>query len=377
MPEPTLLLAWACLALALVPALTFALNMVRYRRTAPPATRPAPVSILIPARDEERSIAASVQAARASVGVDVEVVVLDDGSTDRTAQIVQDIAAMDPRVGLEQAPPLPPGWNGKQHACQVLAGLARHDLLLFVDADVRLAPDAALRMVSFADSARADLVSGVPRQETGPGLERLLIPLIHFFLLAFLPMGAMRRSTQPSYGAGCGQLFLARREAYDRAGGHRSLRSSRHDGLKLPRAFRQAGLRTDLFDATDLAVCRMYRSTGEVRGGLAKNATEGLAAPRLLLPTTGLLLMGQVLPFVLVALPGVPPGARLVAGAAALVAWLPRFAAAARYRQSWTGASLHPLGVALLLVVQWQAAARSLAGRPASWKGRSYPMAEA
>ena len=233
--------------------------------------------------------------------MEIEVIVLDDHSADRTAAIVREIAARDPRVRLETAPPLPAGWNGKVHACSVLAGLARHPLLLFVDADVRLAPDGAARAAAFLAASGADLASGVPRQETVTFLERLLIPLIHFVLLGFLPMARMRRSLHPAYGVGCGQLFLARREAYEKAGGHAAIRASIHDGVDLPRAFRRAGLATDLFDATDIASCRMYRDAGEVWRGLGKNATQGLAAPGKIVPATVLLLAGQVMPPVLLA----------------------------------------------------------------------------
>ncbi len=110
-------------------------------------------------------------------------------------------------------------------------------------------------------------------------LERLVIPLIHFVLLGFLPLARMRASRSPAYAAGCGQLFLARREAYEKMGGHAVIRTSLHDGLTLPAAFRRAGLATDLFDATDVASCRMYHGAGELWRGLAKNATEGIAHP--------------------------------------------------------------------------------------------------
>src|SRR5262249_60413807 len=99
---------------------------------------------------------------------------------------------------------------------------------------------------------------------------------------------------------GCGQLFITRREAYDRSGGHSAIRGTLHDGLKLPRTYRMAGLTTDICDATDLAACRMYRDAGAVWNGLAKNAGEALAAPRLILPMTVILLAGQVLPIGLV-----------------------------------------------------------------------------
>jgi glycosyltransferase involved in cell wall biosynthesis len=368
------------LVAAAIPAALFFANLRRYRRPAPPtasAQLPA-VSVLIPARNEERSIGAAVASVLANRGVDLEVVVLDDHSTDATADIVRQMAESDERVRLERAPRLPSGWCGKQHACAALAERASHDRLVFLDADVRLSRDALATMVAFQESSGADLVSGVPRQETGSFAERLVIPLIHFVLLAFLPLGRMRQSTHPSYAAGCGQLFLARRAPYEAAGGHRSIRSSRHDGVKLPRAFRTAGFRTDLFDATELAVCRMYRSFEEVWSGFAKNADEGLATPRLILPMTAFLALGQIAPFVLLPLaagaPGPVKGALVVA---ALLAWAPRLAAAVRFRQSFVGALLHPVGMLVMLAIQWYAFIGKAVGRPASWKGRSYPAAAA
>ena len=232
--------------------------------------------------------------------------------SDATAAIVASMARRDERIRLVRGPQLPPGWCGKQHACWVLAQEARHPLLVFIDADVRLAPDALARMARFLDESAADLASGFPRQETVGLLEKLVIPLMHFILLGFLPLERMRRSPDPAFAAGCGQLFITTRDAYDRSGGHSAIRGTLHDGLKLPRAYRLAGLRTDVFDATDLAVCRMYRTAGEVWKGLAKNAGEGLAAPRLILPMTVILLGGQVFPPVVlvVGLAGIPAGGR-------------------------------------------------------------------
>ena len=366
-------LAGTAMALAAVPALLFLVNLALYRR-APAAIGKGPeVSVLIPARNEEGPIVAAVEAALASRGVTVEVVVLDDHSEDSTALRVEQIARRDPRVRLLAAPPLPGGWCGKQHACHVLGGAARYDLLAFLDADVRLEPDGLARLAAFRLASGADLVSGVPRQVTGSLLEKLAIPLIHFVLLGFLPLWRMRRSTHPGYAAGCGQLFLVRRCAYDAVGGHAVIRTSLHDGIKLPRAFRAAGRPTDLCDATDLARCRMYRSMGELWRGLAKNATEGLAAPALIVPATLLLAGGQVLPFGLLASAAwLSPTARLLAGLAATLAWLPRLAGAVRFRQSRLGALLHPVGVLVLLAIQWYALGRSLVGRPATWKGRAY-----
>jgi hypothetical protein len=374
------MIAFASMLLAMVPALLVWRNLRLFRPPPDPSecSRRTAISVLIPARDEESVIEASVSAALASRGVEVEVLVLDDRSQDATARIVQRISRRDPRVRLVPGEDLPPGWCGKQHACWTLAHEARYPLLAFIDADVRLAPDALSRMSAGMERWRVDLLSGFPRQETVGWLERLVIPLIHFILLGFLPIRWMRRSRRPAFAAGCGQLFITRREAYDRSGGHSAIRGTLHDGLKLPRTYRMAGLRTDICDATDLAACRMYRDPVAVWNGLAKNAGEALAAPRLILPMTAILLAGQVLPIGLVVAafarfpgPWEPRalGCTLVALAASAYS---RWAPAIRFRQSRLGALLHPTGVLVLLAIQWYAFTRSLAGRPSSWKGRSY-----
>lgn len=390
------ILAFVALGLAATPCCLFLINLLIYRplprssalhssarRRCSSATA---ASVLIPARNEEANIRRTLESVLANQGVDFEVVVLDDHSTDRTAEIVREVAARDSRLRLELAPPLLTGWCGKQHACHVLAQRANKPLLVFMDADVRLTSDALVRMTEFmnrngqpsANSSAMEpseimLASGVPQQELGTISERSLIPLIHFILLGYLPMPIMRRTKRPAYSAGCGQLFIARRDAYEAIGGHAMIRSTLHDGVKLPRLFRNAGFQTDLFDATDIASCRMYRTNGETWRGLGKNATEGLGSPGMILPMTILLFGGQVLPFLLVAFGPLLPASSLTAAMwACAFAYLPRLLAVPLFRQPMSSALLHPVGIAMLLVIQWLALVRLIAGKPAVWKGRSY-----
>ena len=369
-------IAAVSLFLALLPLGQGIVNLLLYRR---PKAAPPPgsaVSILIPARNEEATIAAAVESALASRGVELEVVVLDDHSTDRTAEIVSSLAARDPRVRLESAPPLPTGWSGKQHACQALATLARHPVLLFQDADVRLSPDAAGLTCGVLLSGRHGLVSGFPLQETGTLAEALVIPLIHVLLLGYLPMLGMRRSGDPRFGAACGQLIAVRRDAYRKAGGHAAISASLHDGVTLPRAFRRAGQGTDLFDATGLARCRMYRGWQEVWSGFTKNATEGMATPAALPVWTLLLFGGHVLPWILLGwatLDPLPDEAVVMAGLAAAAGLLFRLLLLVRFRQSVVGALLHPVGILIMLAIQWAALLRARHGRPSEWRGRAYP----
>ena len=353
------------LVLAFGPVALALWNLALYRRPALATGTPA-VSVLIPARNEAANIADAVACVLASRGVEIELVVLDDASTDATPAILA--AIDDPRLRVSHAPPLPPGWSGKQHACAALARLARHELMVFVDADVRLAPDALSRMAGFMQRNPVGMASGFPRQVTITWSERLLLPLIHFLLLGYMPMAAMRRSASPGFGAACGQLVIARRDDYRRAGGHGAIRASLHDGITLPRAFRRAGVMTGLFDAGRFASCRMYSNAAQVWEGLTKNATEGMASARALPVWTAVLGGGQVLPAVLLLL---SPGPATVAAAAAGIGL--RLLLAARFRQPVLGALLHPVGVAALLVVQWAALLRAARGRPSTWRGRAYP----
>lgn len=374
---PLLAASLLCLWAAAFPAALYFWNRAYFRAPRHPAAdTPVPaISVLIPARNEEASIGACVESVLASADVDLEVIVLDDHSADRTAEVVREMGRKDARVRVEPAPPLPDGWCGKQHACFALSKLARHPLLTFLDADVRLTPDALARMAAFQRQTGSALVSGFPRQETGTLLEKLVIPLINWLLMGYLPMVGVRRTTWPGFGVGCGQWFLTTRDAYDAVGGHTVVKASLHDGLTLPRAYRRKGFHTDICDATDFAACRMYRSAAGVWNGLAKNAREGMAATGQIGVWTVVLLLGQVLPLPLlaVALAAGAGTAAALAGSAAVLSYLPRLLATRRFRASWLGAALHPVGVLVLLAIQWFAVYRAVIGRPVGWKGRAHP----
>ena len=360
-----ILLAWLCVALAALPFVMTLINLELLRRPDGASGTPQ-ISVLIPARNEEDNIGDACAAILASQGVELELIVLDDASTDRTPAILADIT--DPRLRIATAPQLPPGWSGKQHACHVLGGLATHELMVFVDADVRLAPDALSRMAGFMQRHDVGLASGFPSQITVTWSEQLLLPMIHFLLLGFLPMALMQRRMDPGLGAGCGQLFIARRSAYHSVGGHAAIRASLHDGITLPRAFRRAGHMTLLFDSTAFARCRMYRNANQVWEGLCKNATEGMAKPAALPLWTLILAGGQVLPLILMLVAPSWP-----AGIALAMAIGTRLMLAARFNQPTLSAVLHPLGIAGLLVIQWFSMVRAARGGRATWRGRAYP----
>ena len=378
-----LLLSLFAIVCAAVPAVMFCVNLPQFRIGSPAdqfcienaadtaANRPE-ISVLIPARDEASVIRRTVQAALASDMVAVEVVVLDDHSSDSTGEIVHQISQHDSRVRCIAGKPLPPGWNGKQHACAQLATAAQFQRLAFLDADVQLKPAALAVLARRQIATRADLLSAFPHQQTETVLEKWLIPMMHYILLGFLPIARMRASRHPAYAAGCGQLFLTNKQSYEAAGTHAAIRGSRHDGVKLPRAYRKAGLMTDLIDGTDLAECRMYTSAGEVVRGVLKNATEGIANPRVILPFTVLLLGGTLVPVLTLAWATWQqrPVAASVSLLAVVVSHLPRVLAAKAFRQSWLGAASHLIATPVFVMLQWVALVNQTCGRQIAWRGR-------
>jgi hypothetical protein len=357
-------------ALAALPAALAAINLGLLRASrVPPPRAGTLVSILIPARNEAGNIGPALEAALASTGVPIEIAVMDDGSTDGTAAIVQSCAARDPRVRLLTAPSLEDGWTGKVHACHHLSLAARGTHFLFIDADVRLAPLAASRLAGRAQATGAGLVSAVPRQITTSLGEILTVPMINLLLLGYLPIGLMRRVPDPGLGAACGQMLLVEAQAYRAVGGHAAIRSLLHDGLQLARVFRRQGSMTDLLLGHELASCRMYAGFRDAFAGFSKNAHEGMARPVALPVWTALLAGAHVLPFLAVAV--VPTWPFVLA---ALLSLSSRATVTVATRENPLAILLHPLTVSVGLLIQWRALLRRRAGRQAGWKGRLYPV---
>ncbi|WP_235034448.1 glycosyltransferase [Roseiconus lacunae] len=364
------------LLLSAFPLVMWVANLPRFlrdRRPEKPDSADAAISVLIPARDEADGIEHCVRHALASHTVELEVIVLDDDSSDATADIVSTIAEADSRVRLIHGKPLPDRWNGKQHACKQLADAARYDRLVFLDADVRLRPAGLAELSRLLEERSLGLISAFPEQVTVTWLEKWLIPMMHFILLSYLPFSRMQSMSDPSLAAGCGQLFLADRKAYLEAGTHAAIRSSRHDGIKLPRAFREAGLMTDVTDGTDLASCRMYDCGSQVIRGVLKNAIEGIANPKLIGLFTVLLLGCSLLPVVTLAM-AVGQSDRIATGVSVIALALahgPRLLATMKLRQSFFGVVCHIPATILFVGLQWVALGYHLTGRTVTWRGRT------
>ena len=225
---------------------------------------------------------------------------LDDGSDDGTDAIVADIANRDGRVHLLRGKPIEAGWAGKVWACQQLGEAALEqgaDWLLFLDADTRAKPQLLPATLAYAQSTNAGMVSTFPYQITGTFWERVVLPMLHFLIITFLPVRMVWESKFPQLVAACGQFELFSAATYREIGGHGSIPHSFHDGLQLARRVKAAGQAVRLCDASALISCRMYEGGRAVWNGFTRNAYEGLGGFAPLVVMSGLQTVLFLLPF--------------------------------------------------------------------------------
>jgi chlorobactene glucosyltransferase len=272
------------LSLSFLPLFVFALIAILNALTFPrlrrisnpqlPITNP-PISILIPMRNEAGIIAETVCSLLSQDCPGLEILILDDNSTDNSAEIARAAANGDSRLRVIVGKPLPAGWLGKTWACHQLAQQAAGETLLFADADVRWEPGAVSALVAEAQQADADLLTVWPTQITQTWGERLVVPLMGFSVLAYLPVWAVHYISWPVFAAANGQCLLFRREAYQKIGGHAAIKNQIVDDMAFAYAVKRNRMRLRMADANGLIQTRMYQNWPQARDGFAKNILAG------------------------------------------------------------------------------------------------------
>jgi hypothetical protein len=258
-------------AVALTAHTAWNLRHLRRPPTAPPTLHER-VSILVPARDEVHRIGPCVRALLAQQGLaNVEILVLDDGSTDGTADLVRSVADGDPRLRILTGTDRPAGWLGKPWACARLAQEANGSVLVFVDADVVIEPHGVAASIAELRASGLDLVCPYPRQIADTPAERLIQPLLQWSWLTTLPLVLAERSPRESLVAANGQLLVIDTQAYRTAGGHEAVRAEVLDDVALLRAVKRSGGRGTVIDGTDVATCRMYTGWDDLVEGYTKS----------------------------------------------------------------------------------------------------------
>ncbi|MFL6255614.1 MAG: glycosyltransferase [Pyrinomonadaceae bacterium] len=333
------------------------------------------VSILIPARDEESNIAVCLDAALAQGACVLEVLVYDDHSRDRTAQIVEGYAWRDWRVRLVKPSELPDGWCGKTFACARLAAEARGRWLLFLDADARLEANAASLIVGEALARGVTLLSCWPRLLTRGFWEDALMPLLNFVVFTLYPAPLALRRDDARLGLAHGSCVLARRDTYEAVGGHSVVRGELFEDVRLARVWRERGQRGLCLDGRGVVAVRMYRSLSEIWAGFRKNFFPAFRTSHTFWAFVALHLFVFLLPFALAPLALHFSWAWPFAAAAACVL-AARVALAVRFRHPWWSAALHPVGEVLLVALGLASWLSCRSGRGVEWKGRRYRTQE-
>jgi chlorobactene glucosyltransferase len=370
----------------LLPALPWLvpfLSLPRLANTRPnlthaPLAEGALVSVIIPARNESATIQTVVRSVLGSTYRPLELLVVDDGSTDDTAAVVAQLAAEDPRLRLVPGEPLPPGWYGKPWACLQGYRAAKGELLLFTDADTKHQPELISRSVGALRAEGADILTVAPRQLCVTFWERVVMPQIWLLLaLRYHPARVNRARRQRDVIAN-GQFILIPRASYVAVGTHEVVRGEVAEDLALAQAFHRSGKRIHFAFAERLMETRMYRSLPEIVEGWSKNMYLG---GRRSFP--GEPLLQALVPIMLMvsfAFWLVPPAAWALAGAhrglgAAAVAatglsalfWM--LICLGMRIPAWYGL-LYPLGALTALGIGARSAWRG--GRRVVWRGRAY-----
>ncbi len=344
------------------------------------------ISILIPARDEELAIERCVRSLVAQTYERLEILVLDDSSSDATATIVQRIIDDLPphqqgRLQLLRGAALPSGWGGKNFACHQLAQYATGDYLFFTDADTIHAPEMVTSVLTMMQVQKVSLLTAQPTYELDSVGEQLVVPLLTFTITTLLPIALIPTRPESSLATGNGQLLCFERMTYERIGGHEAVKNRILEDVLLARAVKAAGFRMLFVDAQDVVRCRMYRSFSEVWSGFSKNlfAFYNYSLPFALvaLLLNILLFVVPVLLMVSAPLLHLSDTVRLLATIAYLLPVLMRILLTLRFTHVQRVEMLllcfiHPVSIALECLILLNSIHWHYRKRGTLWKGREY-----
>ncbi|HKI06370.1 MAG TPA: glycosyltransferase family 2 protein [Thermoanaerobaculia bacterium] len=347
---------------------------IRHLGDMPPLGGPLPrVSIIIPARNEERNVEEALRSVLALDYDNLEIEVVDDRSTDRTGEILDRMAAADPRLRIVHIRELPPGWLGKNHALWLGAGKATGELLLFTDADIVMDPSALRRAVGLMDGL--DHLTASPEiDRTDSLLFEMFIGVFSLFFALFVRPWKVKDPKSPRH-IGIGAFNLVRTAAYRSAGGHRAIAMRPDDDLKLGKLMKKSGFRQDFVYGQGLLKVEWYASVRELIQGLMKNAFSGVDyRVSMILFSTAAQLALFVWPFLALL---------LTSGAAR---WLNLGSVLTLLTLCWVNAPLagvrrwhgigFPLATLLFLYILWRAMLTTLWNDGIDWRGTHYALAE-
>ncbi|MEX2605049.1 MAG: glycosyltransferase family 2 protein [Gracilimonas sp.] len=336
------------------------------------------VSICIPARNEEAVIERCVTSVLKQSYPNFEVLVLNDNSTDRTTEILNNLSGIITNLHHLIGKPKPDDWHGKPWACQQLSTHAAGKYLVFIDADVWLEEDAITKAVQALKTS--DTITVWPKQIVAGFFEKLTIPMIYFGLYTLLPAKYVERNPRwlpkhlspkiaPKFAAACGQFIAFNRKAYDEIGGHASVKQEIVEDVELSKLIKQNGLTITMYDGVGTVNCRMYRSHSDIFSGLRKNFFTGFGKNVPLFLAMGILqFVVYIMPFVL--LFAVESIIQIWAVVLVSTIFLQRWLLDFRFGWNSIISLLHPFTILWYEILAIRCLWDHFTGAKASWKGR-------
>ena len=339
------------------------------------------ISVMIPARDEEANIRNCLESLQKQDYPNYEILVLDDNSDDRTAEIVSEMAAGDSRIRLFSGQPLAEGWAGKPFACHQLAQQAKGSWFLFVDADTTHADYMLRGVLALAMKLKISLLSGFPQQIANSLPQKIAVPLIYFIIIGWAPLWWIHRSKSRRPSVAIGQFLLFPREEYQRIGGHHVVRNRILEDIWMGIEVTRRGGRHVAVDLSSVVSCDMYPTPRAMWHGLVRCIYSVSAiSPIMLLVLVIIAFLFYLCPFYclwngLFVIKAPFVWLTLVVTQVLMIFFM-RFLVDTRFKESAISTWLHPVGITYLLIAVIYSIWRWLIGAGVSWKERAYGKEE-
>ncbi len=337
------------------------------------------ISILIPARNESKNIRRCLRSLIRQDYPNYEILVLDDNSTDDTAQIVKNYAEKYKNIKLIEGKPLPNDWLGKSFACQQLADAAKGEFFLFTDADTLHFKNSISASISALLENNFDAISVFARQITVSFHERMMVPFANYFLLAFLPLLLVLKSKNPLFCTAIGQFMLFKKSVYEKIGGHFSVRKEILEDIHISKQVKRHGYKFMIFDGKNNFYCRMYKNLNEVIKGYSK-VLAAVFDYNIIIQSfiTIIVFLVFLLPFILLPL-GIflldfpQKLLSLIIGQIFIILLL-KLIQTIRFKNRFIDIFLFPISVVYLLLISIHSMVKSKSKSGVYWKGRTYDV---
>lgn len=333
------------------------------------------VSVLIPARNEEKNIRQCTESILKQDYPRFEVIVLDDNSEDSTMKILSELSLKYDNLKVTKGMELPEGWSGKNFACHQLFKQSGGDYLLFTDADTVHRNDSLKKAVTRSISRNADLYSLIPDLTLKTFSEKFIMPGLHFTAFTLLPYYLAENYSNPAFAMGSGPFMLFKRESYEKIGGHEAVKKELVEDVKLAKNIKKHRLKVVVNKGLDVLSCRMYDSFGDIWNGFSKNIFPGMNYSTVMLFSVfGFYLLVFFVPFAALFAGIVSGNNHLVLNSAyqVFLLLLMRLLINLSFRLNFISILLHPVSIFIISLIAFNSWKWNVLGKGSRWKGRTY-----